>query len=84
MAPGCGVCHALRPKLQAWLEEAYPDLNLTVIDISQDRESAARHTVFTTPVLIIEVDGREYERFVRAFSIREVDEKLDRIVKALT
>ncbi|MCI4668664.1 MAG: thioredoxin family protein [Bacteroidia bacterium] len=81
-ARGCGVCHALRPKLEALLQSDYPNLQLTIIDISEDREAAAQHVVFTTPVLIIKVDGREYERFVRAFSVHQVNEKLEKIVNA--
>ena len=83
-SPACGVCHALRPKLEEFLKESYPDLSLAVVDIAKNKETAAQHLVFTTPVLIIQVDGREYERFVRAFSIGEVNAKLTRIVRAFS
>lgn len=82
--PDCGVCKALKPKLKAFLEEEYPKLHLNEVDISQDRETAAQNMVFALPVLLIKVDGREYERFVRAFSIGEVRQKLARIVEALS
>lgn len=81
--PDCGVCKALKPKLKAFLQEEYPDLQLNEVDVTVERETAAQNTVFALPVLLIKVEGREYERFVRAFSIGEVRQKLDRIVAAL-
>jgi hypothetical protein len=35
--------------------------------------------VFTLPVVIIKVDGREMYRFARSFSVYEVLEKLKRL-----
>ncbi|MEO0897672.1 MAG: thioredoxin family protein [Bacteroidota bacterium] len=82
-SPGCGVCHALRPKLEAMLVSDYPKLHLHIIDISQDKITAAQHAVFVTPVLIILWEGKEQERFVRAFSVGEVAKRLDRFMSLL-
>lgn len=81
--PHCGVCKALKPKLKAFLKEEFPSLQLNEVDISEDREIAAQNMVFALPVLLIKVDDREYERFVRAFSVGEVRQKLTRIVESL-
>ena len=82
-SPGCGVCHALRPKLEQLLASEFPNLTMRVIDSGEDRETPAQHMVFISPVLIIKLDGREYTRFVRAFSVGEVEEKLHKVVEAL-
>jgi len=78
-SPACGVCHALRPKLEQMLAEDFPQLVVELVDIQLEKEKAASHQVFVTPVLILQVQDKEHERFVRAFSVGEVKHKLERI-----
>ena len=75
----CGVCKVLKPKLLEQVSSNFPNIKIIVIDVEQEQELAAQHTVFTLPVVIIKVDGKEQYRFARSFSVIEVISKLLRI-----
>ncbi len=82
-SPGCSVCHVLKPKVKQLVQVRYPHLEWQEINIAEQREMAAQYRVFTVPVLIIELEGKEYVRLIRAFSLGEVQEKTDRIYALL-
>lgn len=75
----CSVCQALKPKLIASISNSYPEIKVKVIDVVSSPDIAAKHLVFTVPVALIMVEGKEQYRFARSFSIGEVIEKLDRL-----
>lgn len=72
----CGVCHALRPKIESLFSDEFPKVPLLEIATEEQPELAAQYSVFTLPVLIIHIDGREGSRFARSFSLGEVREAL--------
>ena len=74
----CGVCHALRPKIEALFAEEFPKVPMLEIATEEQPELAAQHSVFTLPVLVLYIDGREGARFARTFSLGEVREALER------
>lgn len=82
-SPGCSVCKVLKPKVKALLEEHYPKLAWREINIAEEQTLAAKYGVFTVPVLILILEGKEYFRWIRAFSITEVREKTDRVYSLL-
>ena len=82
-SPGCSVCNVLKPKVKTLVEERYPNLEWREINIVEERDVAAQYNVFTVPVLIVELEGKEYVRLIRAFSLGEVQEKTDRIYSLL-
>jgi len=75
----CSVCHALKPKLKALLENSYPEIRLETIDLEEEPKKSAEHMVFSLPVLLIMVDGKEYYRFKGAFSLVEVENNIKRL-----
>lgn len=77
-AQSCGVCHALRPKIERLFGEAFPHVPLVEIATEQQPEIAAQYGVFTLPVLIVYIDGHEGPRFARSFSLGEVRDALVR------
>jgi len=72
----CGVCQVLKPKLKAMLEEEFPLVEFSEINIQTQPELSAKYLIFTVPVLLIQVDSKEYAKFIRSFSVSEVREKL--------
>lgn len=74
----CGVCHSLRPKIETLFSGEFPKAPLLEIATEEQPEIAAQYSVFTLPVLIIFIDGREGSRFARSFSLGEVREALAR------
>ena len=75
----CGVCHALKPKLSELLVE-FTQVSLEVISVEQHPKKAADYSVFTLPVLVVEMEGKEYGRFVGSFSLIEVETMLNRLI----
>ena len=75
----CSVCQALKPKLIEAITKSYPEVKIEVIDVNTFPDIAAQKLVFTIPVALILVEGKEYYRFARSFSVSEVLNKLERL-----
>ena len=71
-APGCNVCHALRPKLTEAVMEAYPAFVMESIDISETPDIASAFGVFAIPTVLVFFQGREFFRKSRHMSVGEV------------
>lgn len=80
----CSICPVLKPKVKALLTERFVDINFRSIDIKEEAVLAAQFSVFTIPVLLILVDGREQYRFVRNFSVNELEMKLSRLMELIS
>lgn len=76
--PSCSVCHALLPQIQHMLGR-YPEIKLGHVDASAVKEVAGQFSVFTAPVLIFYVDGKEYIREARIVHTQLLEEKLNKI-----
>jgi thioredoxin-like negative regulator of GroEL len=72
----CGVCKVLKPKVITLLKEKFPEVRMKNIDIRKEPTVAAQNLVFTLPVVLLRADNKENFRFVRSFSIYEIEEKL--------
>src|SRR5699024_12168907 len=68
--PGCSVCHGLLPQVQSLMEK-YPKIQLGHVDAEEVEAIAGRFSIFTVPVLLLFVDGKEY--------VREADRKSTRL-----
>ncbi|MFN3137767.1 MAG: thioredoxin family protein [Allomuricauda sp.] len=75
----CGVCKVLKPKLLDAVQANFPKVGIRLVDVEEEEEFTGQSMVFTLPVVIIKVDGREMYRFARSFSVYEVLEKLKRL-----
>lgn len=75
----CGVCHALKPKIEMLVGEAFPIIKIVEVSVNELPELAARFTVFTIPVILVFVDGREYIREARNISTVELLRKIEKI-----
>ena len=78
----CCVCKVLKPKLLEAVQANFPKVGIRLVDVEEEEEFAGQSMVFTLPVVIIKVDGREMYRFTRSFSVYEVLEKLKRLSAA--
>lgn len=75
----CGVCKVLKPKLIEQVSTHYPKVKINIVDVQQEQALAAQHLVFSLPVVLIMVEGKEQYRFARSFSVMEVLDKLERL-----
>ena len=80
--PDCGVCHAVRPKVEALLAER-PEIAAYFIDLSVVPEATGRFEVFAAPTVLMFINGRETIRESRYFSMDELTAKIDRYLSLL-
>ena len=80
-SPACSVCHSLKPKVFAAAAERYEKMVCEEVDISQAPDVGAKLNVLAAPTVIIFLDGKEFVRKTRAFS---VDGLLDEIERPYT
>lgn len=78
--PNCSVCHGLLPQVQQLMEK-YPKIHLGHIDASDVEEVAGHFSVFTAPVLLLFVNGKEYIREARIVHMQLFDEKVEKVYK---
>ncbi|WP_175986678.1 thioredoxin family protein [Bacillus sp. Marseille-Q1617] len=80
--PDCSVCHALLPQVKEVLKK-YPGIEAVHADADEIPEIAGEYSIFTVPVLIVFVEGKEMMRKARFVPIDELDSGLSRLVTML-
>ncbi len=76
--PNCSVCHGLQPQMEEMFSN-YPKIKTRTIDASELTEIAGKFNVFTAPVLLLFVEGKEYVREARIVHTEPFEEKIARI-----
>jgi thioredoxin-like negative regulator of GroEL len=75
--PDCGVCDALRPRIEGMLED-YPGVDSWFVDLDAHPEQSGQFTIFTIPAVVLFVQGRETVRYARYLSVDEVESSVAR------
>ncbi|WP_269411116.1 thioredoxin family protein [Lentibacillus daqui] len=76
--PDCSVCHGLFPQVQVLMKN-YPEVALGHINADQVPEIAGAFSVFTVPILLFFIDGKEYIREARIVPLDLLEEKINKI-----
>lgn len=74
----CSVCKVLKPKVNEFLAEDYPEMEIRYVDIEKSPLLAGQYRVFTIPTILIFFDAKEQSRFSRNISLRQLDEVLSK------
>jgi len=74
----CSVCHALLPKVEKVLAE-FPKIQMGFINVDDIPSIAGHLSIFTAPVLILYVDGKEVLREARFVHVDQFKEKVKKI-----
>ncbi|NBC82156.1 MAG: thioredoxin [Bacteroidetes bacterium] len=77
----CSVCQAIKPKIERLAETFKNVLRYKFIQVDENPELRAHYQVFTCPTLLVMIENKEYYRFIRSFSITEVENKLNRFIQ---
>ncbi|MCB9013415.1 MAG: thioredoxin family protein [Bacteroidales bacterium] len=77
-APHCNVCKVLKPKLQAMLEEDFPEFKLFYVDIEKSPVIAGQMRIFSIPTLLVYFGGKEFYRISRNISLEELRKTIER------
>ena len=68
----CGVCTALKPKIQSSFQIYFPKIKQLFISASDYPAIAAHFSIFTIPSVLIYFDGKETKRESRHISIDQL------------
>lgn len=77
-APDCGLCLALRPKVEALFSQRFPLIRFVHIQIDKSPCVLGAYGVFSAPTLLVFFEGKEFLRKVRLMGIQELQEKIER------
>jgi thiol-disulfide isomerase/thioredoxin len=76
-AERCNVCKALKPKIQEMAEQ-FPEMQLYYIDIEKNQEFSGRFGIFSIPVILVYIQGKETIRESRNISVPVLEDKIHR------
>lgn len=76
----CNVCHALKPKIEAIVQQSFPSIHMVEIPTEEAPELVGRFRMFSVPAVLLFVEGREYLREVRNVSTSDLIQKIEKIV----
>ncbi len=74
----CPPCISLRPKVQTLLENAFPEMQLVLVDGLQHPALSAKLNVFGFPTLIGFFEGKEFFRKSKYVSVSELSQAIER------
>ncbi|MFC3886254.1 thioredoxin family protein [Bacillus songklensis] len=74
----CSVCHALLPQVRDLMIH-FPFIQLGHINADKLEEIAGHFSIFTVPVLLLFVDGKELLREARFVHLEQLKEKIKKI-----
>lgn len=78
----CGACEAIRTKIEK-IADNYPKIKSFEIDGEEQIEIAAKNEVFSFPVLILYVEGKETIRVGRNVDLMELEKNIKRYYEIL-
>lgn len=81
--PACGVCHALKPKIEK-IAERYDNLKTVYFNLDNDETVAGQFSIFTIPGILVFARGREWIREARYISVEDIDSQLNRVARLLS
>ncbi|MCF6137260.1 thioredoxin family protein [Pseudalkalibacillus berkeleyi] len=79
----CSVCHALLPRVREMLNQ-YENIHLGQVNADDVTEIAGHFSIFTVPVLLLFVEGKEMIREARFVQIEALDTQIGRIYEMNT
>lgn len=81
--PDCSVCHALLPQVLELMDQ-FPRIQLGHINADTVEEIAGKFSIFTVPVLLLLIEGKEYLREARMVHLDQFTQKINKIYELYT
>lgn len=78
----CSVCHAVMPQIKPIIEQ-FSSIKSIQIDTEKFPEVSGEWTVFTVPVILLFLDGKEVLRAARFIEKNKLETQLMKITHAL-
>lgn len=80
--PSCGVCIPLKSKIEELLQ-GDTEIGLGSIDVSVVEEAKGEYRVYTAPIILLFVEGKEVKRYSAAISMSELVSTISRYKELL-
>jgi len=80
--PNCSVCVSLLPQVEELLSD-YQHVTSLHVNAEDIPDIAGEYSIFTVPVIIVSVEGKEMFRKARFVPIEELNEQLHKITSLL-
>ena len=74
----CNVCKVLKPKIRELLVDTFPGVKFVYVNVHKQPDESASKQVFAVPTILVYFEQREYFRFGRNVSLRELEEAISR------
>lgn len=78
----CGVCIDLRAKVKEMMKK-YPKIHSVQVDVTKSIKLSADYNIFTTPAIILFIEGKEVIREARHIGIQDLDKRISRYYNLL-
>ncbi len=75
----CSVCEPLYDKLEILVKEHFPNLALEKINVVNHPDLRAKYNVFSSPIILLLLDGQEFFRSSGNVSLQELKQKIERL-----
>jgi thioredoxin 1 len=72
----CGICVALKPKIQELIASSFPGLQMDIIDLKKQPDMRGQHLVFTAPTLLFVQGAKEWFRLSGNFPLVNLKKNL--------
>ena len=72
-ATWCGPCKAFKPIMNEIAGEGY---SIEFIDVDEQQNKATKYGVRSVPTVVIEIDGKEVDRFIGVLPKNQVIKRL--------
>lgn len=73
----CGVCVDMKPKIEFMLKK-FPKVKSAYVQVEEMFKLASEYTIFTTPGILVFIEGKETIREARHISVQELEVKINR------
>lgn len=73
----CGVCLDMKPKIEFMLK-SFPRIKSVYVNVEKLFKIASDYSIFTTPGILVFIEGKETIREARHISLQEINRKLRR------
>ncbi|MCB1849342.1 MAG: thioredoxin family protein [Gammaproteobacteria bacterium] len=74
----CEICSSLKPRLERFFTDSFPRMSLAEVACAALPQTAAAHSVFSVPTLIVYLEGRASLRATRHIPLATLGPRLQR------
>ncbi len=75
----CSVCEPLYDKLEVMIKDQFPKLEIKKVNVADHPELVTRYGIYSSPLILLLLDGREYFRSGTNVSLHELKSKIHRL-----